>query len=116
MPATFETVRVQMAHVQALDAAKKASREFADKFMSGNDGGPCGFGWVEVHRVRTNSKLGTALKTVGFEKSYNGGLRLSNEWWPGQSLDAAEHGAVAYATVLKQELGIKDCFGCSRID
>ena len=113
--ATFETVRVQMAHVRAMDAAQKAAQAFSDKYFDGRDGGACGFAWVNVYKVRSNSKLGKALQEVGFRKSYEGGLQLWNKWWPGQSVDAAEHGATAYAAVIKEELGL-EAYSGSRLD
>lgn len=116
MATNFETIKVQMAHVRALAAAQAAAQAFADKHMGGRDGGPCGFAWVDVYGVRSNSKLGKALAEVGFKKSYTGSLQLWNKWWPGQSVDAAEHGAVAYATVLKDELGLESCYSGSRLD
>jgi hypothetical protein len=112
----FETVRVQMAHVRALAEAQAAAKAFADKHMGGRDGGACGFAWVDVLKVRSNSKLGKALQEVGFRKSYTGGLQLWNKWWPGQSIDAAEHGALAYAAVMKEELGIENIYSGSRLD
>lgn len=115
MTATFETIKVQMAHVKAMDAAQKAARAFADKHMNGRDGGACGFAWVDVYGVRSNSKLGKALKEVGFSKSYTGTMQLWNRWWPGQSIDAAEHGATAYAAVIKEELGL-EAYSGSRLD
>ncbi len=113
--ADFNTIKVQMAHVKALDAAQKAAKAFADKHMGGRDGGACGFAWVDVYGVRSNSKLGKALKEVGFSKSYSGSLQLWNKWWPGQSIDAAEHGATAYATVMKEALGL-EAYSGSRLD
>jgi hypothetical protein len=112
----FETIRVQIAHVKALDAAQKAAKAFADKHMGGRDGGACGFAWVDVYGVRSNSKMGQALKEVGFSKSYTGSMQLWNKWWPGQSVDAAEHGATAYAIVMKDELGLDRCYSGSRLD
>ena len=112
----FETIRVQMAHVKAMDAAQKAAQAFADKHMGGRDGGPCGFAWVNVYDVRSNSKLGKALAEVGFRKGYPSGLQLWNRWWNGQSVDAAEHGATAYATVMKEELGLEKIYSGSRLD
>jgi hypothetical protein len=114
--ANFETVRVQMAHVRAMDAAVKAAQQFSDQHFGGRDGGPCGFAWVDVFKVRSNSKLGKALQTVGFQRSYTGGLQLWNKWWRGQSIDAAEHGAYAYAAVMQQELGIEKIYAGSRLD
>ena len=114
--ATFDTVRVQMAHVKALDAAKKAAQEFADKYMNGRDGGACGFSWVNVYGVRANSKLGKALTEVGFRKNYEGAHQLWNKWWMGQSVDAGEQGAYAYAKVFQEELGLDRVYGGSRMD
>jgi hypothetical protein len=116
MATNFETIRVQEVHIKALDAAQKAAQAFADKYMGGRDGGACGFSWVDVYKVRSNSKLGKALAEVGFRKSYTGSLQLWNKWWPGQSVDAGEHGATAYAKVLKEELGLDDCYAGSRLD
>jgi hypothetical protein len=114
--ANFETIRVQMAHVKALDAAQKAAKAFADRHMNGQDGGACGFAWVDIYGVRSNSKMGKALAEIGFSKSYQGSLQQWNKWWPGQSVDAAEHGAVAYATVMKEELNLDRCYAGSRLD
>jgi hypothetical protein len=114
--ATIEATQVEQAHIKALAAAQTAAKAFADKHMNGGDGGACGFSWVDVYGVRSNSKLGQALKAVGFSKSYTGSMQLWNKWWHGQSVDAGEHGATAYATVLKQELGLDRCYSGSRLD
>jgi len=114
--ATFDTVKVKMAHARAMHEAQHASHKFAHEHMGGRDGGPCGFAWVNIYGVRSNSKLGKALAEVGFRKSYEGGLQLWNKWWPGQSVDAAEHGAVAYAAVMKEELGLDSIYSGSRLD
>jgi hypothetical protein len=116
MTATFETIKVQMAHVKAMAAAVTAAKAFSDKHFGGSDGGACGFAWVNVYKVRSNSKLGKALQDVGFRKDYSGALQLWNKWWPGQSVDAAEHGATAYAITLKEELGLDNCYSGSRLD
>lgn len=117
MTATFDTTRVEQAHSRAIIAAQRAAQEFADRHFGGRDGGACGFAWVEVYKVRSNSRLGKALLNVGFRKSYGGpGLQLWNKWWMGQSVDAAEQGAVAYAQTLKQELGIDEVYAGSRLD
>lgn len=112
----FETIRVQMAHVKAMDAAQKAAQAFSDKYFNGGDGGACGFAWVNIYDVRSNSKLGKALAEVGFRKGYPNGLQLWNRWWNGQSVDAAEHGATAYAAVMKEELGLDKIYSGSRLD
>jgi hypothetical protein len=106
--------QIPQIHVQAFQAAQQAAQAFANKHMNGRDGGACGFAWVDVYKVRSNSKLGKALQAQGFRKSYTGSLQLWNSWWYGQSIDAAEHGAVAYATILKQH-GI-EAYAGSRLD
>ena len=113
---TIDHTQVAQAHVQALAAACTAAKAFSDKHFGGSDGGACGFAWVNVYKVRSNSKLGKALQEVGFRKDYSGALQLWNKWWPGQSVDAAEHGATAYATVMKEELGLDNCYSGSRLD
>jgi hypothetical protein len=113
---TAEIQAVEQAHVKAMAAAQKAARAFSDRHFNGGDGGACGFAWVDVYKIRSNSKMGKALQTVGFRKSYTGTLQLWNKWWPGQSIDAAEHGATAYAQVMKQELGIDNIYSGSRLD
>ena len=112
----FETVKVQMAHVKALAEAKSAAREFSNKYFNGGDGGACGFSWVNVYDVRSNSKLGKALAEVGFRKAYGGGLQLWNKWYHGQSVDAGEAGANAYAQTLREELGLSQVYAGSRLD
>ena len=115
MTVTIDIQKVQDAHALALHEAKHAAYGFAHKYMGGKDGGPCGFAWVNVYKVRKNSKMGKALEAVGFRKSYDGSFQLWNKWWPGQSVDAAEHGAYAYAAVMKEELGL-DFYAGSRLD
>ena len=66
--------------------------------------------------MRSNSKLGKALQAVGFSKSYTGSLQLWNKWYMGQSVDAGEAGAYAYAKVLKDKLGLDKCYAGSRLD
>ena len=111
----IEIQKVQNAHALALQAAQSAAQAFSEKYFGGRDGGACGFAWVNVYKVRSNSKLGKALAEVGFRKAYGGGLQQWNKWWPGQSVDAAEHGATAYAAVMKEELGL-DFYSGSRLD
>jgi hypothetical protein len=115
MTTTVESFIVRAAHDKAMAAAQLASQAFSDKHFNGSDGGACGFAWVNVYKVRSNSKLGKALCEVGFRKGYGGGLQLWNQWWMGQSVDAAEHGATAYANVIKQELNL-EAYSGSRLD
>ncbi len=116
MTTTFESLKVQLAHTKALAEARKVAQEFANKHFNGQDGGPCGFSWVDVHGVRSNSKLGKALQEVGFRKSYSGSMQIWNKWFNGQSVDAGDHGAQAYARVFKEELELDSVYAGSRLD
>ena len=107
-PVTFDTVKVQMIHTEATSAAKAAVQRLLDdstEKTGGNESGEpmyCGFAWVDI-KVRSNSKLGKALQSVGFKKSWQSGvLQL---WDPaqhrGQSMDCKEAGAYAYSAVWR---------------
>ena len=83
----------------------------------GGDRGPCGFAWVNVWGVRSNSKLGKALQAAGFRKDYTGSLQLWNpSKFPTQSLNILEAGAEAYAQVLRDKLGLEKVYAGSRMD
>ncbi len=90
---------IESVHNTAIAAAQTAEADFRARH---GEPGYCGFAWVNVP-VKASTKLGRALKEVGFRKSYYGGLDL---WNPGgsftQSMDIKEHGAVAYARILVQ--------------
>ena len=96
-----------------MQAAKEAALA---KHIEIGERDACGFAWVTVHDVRSNSKLGKLLATHGFSKSYTGGLMLWNPSnFASQSISVLEAGAYAYANVLKVELGLK-AYGGSRVD
>jgi len=90
---------IESIHNTALAAARKAEADFIARH---GEPGYCGFAWVKVP-VKASTRLGRALKTVGFKKSYSGGLDF---WNPGgsytQSMDIKEVGAQAYANTLRQ--------------
>lgn len=112
----FETIKLQSAHEKAMNAARSAAQSVSEQYFNGGDGGACGFSWVNVRdKIRSNSKLGKALATLGYSKSYTGQLQLWNKWYYGQSVDCGEAGASAYARVFTEETGIKVIAG-SRLD
>ena len=102
---------LESIHNTAREAAVQAENAFRARH---GEPGYCGFAWVVV-REKGNTKLGRALKQLGFRKEYTGGLSL---WNPGgsftQSMDIKETGAQAYAEVLRQH-GI-DAYMASRAD
>jgi hypothetical protein len=95
-------MNLQILHDAATAAAKNATIQHLTKH--GEDY-YCGFAWVKVSE-KASTKLGRALKSIGFTKAYGGGLQL---WNPSgtfsQSMMLKEIGAQAYAHVL-QGLGI----------
>jgi hypothetical protein len=105
---------VQDATNEAAQQARSAAKAF---YAQHGDRGACGFAWVNVYGVRSNSKLGQWLKAAGFRKDYTGALSL---WNPSQaavqSVDVLEAGAEAYAEVLKQKLGLDKVYAGSRLD
>ena len=111
---TFDVLAVQDACNEAAQAARTAAKEFFQKH-GGHDA--CGFAWVDVYGVRSNSKLGKALQAAGFSKSYTGSLQLWNPAKAGtQSISILEAGAEAYARVLSDKLGLDRCYAGSRLD
>ena len=104
-------INIQDMHEAATTAAKNATIQHLSKH--GEDF-YCGFAWVQV-REKASTKLGRALKSIGFTKAYGGGMQL---WNPGgtmsQSMTLKEVGAKAYVDVL-EEFGI-DAYVGSRPD
>jgi len=102
---------IESIHNTAAAAAQKATAEFLAKH---GDRDACGFAWVVV-REKGSTKLGRALKSVGFRPEYGGGLSIWNPSGSGvQSISAKEDGAIAYAEVLRQH-GI-EAHAASRLD
>ena len=75
----------------------------------------CGFAFVTVYDVRSNSKAGKLLAAYGFRKAYGGGLQLWDpSKHPTQSVSVLEAGASAMASELKA-IGLAAYAG-SRLD
>ena len=112
---TFNAGAVQAVLEEASLEARTAAVE-THKALGG-DRGACGFAWVNVWGVRSNSRLGKTLMSAGFRKDYTGALCLWNPSKAGvQSLDILEAGAYAYAKVLQEKLGLDRVYAGSRMD
>ena len=115
-------MNIQAIHTEATNKAQDAVADFLNRWTAqtgGNEYGEpmyCGFAWVDVSVERTNSKEAKLLEQVGFKKSYR--PKMMTLWDPakhnGQSMDCKEHGAQAYAEVLRAH-GFKAYMG-SRAD
>ena len=98
------------AAIQARTAAKIAYNQIGERDA-------CGFAWVNIYGVRSNSKLGKWLAAAGFRKDYSGALCLWNpSGFPTQSISILEAGAEAYAEVLRTKLGLDKVYAGSRLD
>jgi len=111
--ADYNAELVQDTCNEAAMAARTAAKAF---YAQHGDRDMCGFAWVDVWGVRSNSRLGKTLQSFGFRKSYSGSLQLWSPCGSGtQSISIKEAGAEAYAKVLTEKLGIKAYAG-SRLD
>jgi hypothetical protein len=109
----YNAEAVQAACNEAAIQARTAAKAFYDQH---GDRDCCGFAWVDVYGVRSNSRLGKTLQSFGFRKSYTGSLQLWSPCGSGtQSISIKEAGAEAYAKVITEKLGIKAYAG-SRLD
>lgn len=106
------------AVLDALNEAGQAARTAAkEAYAKYGDRDACGFAYVDIYGVRSNSKLGKALATAGFSKSYRKSLQLWNPSKFGcQSVSVLEAGADAYAQVLKDKLGLDRVYAGSHLD
>ena len=116
---TVEDLRAIMA--EAKQAAATAAQSYLDDWNASTGGNQygepmyCGFAWVNIYGVKGNTKLGRAMKTAGYERSYDGSLQVYNPaGYGGQSMDVKEHGARAAALVF-EHYGFKAYMG-SRAD
>lgn len=91
---------------QLVEVIQRAAYETASKFfqekLGGQDRYACGFAWVDIYGVRSNSKLGKALIAAGFQKS---DTRKSLYLWnpskfPCQNVDTLEAGAYEAAKLF----------------
>ncbi len=84
-------------------AARVAAETFFREKLHGQDQYSCGFAWVDIFGVRSNSKIGKALAFGGFRKSYTRSLQLWNPAGLGvQNIDTLEAGAEAAAKVFER--------------
>jgi hypothetical protein len=107
--------------ISAVSGAKEYAREQANKFFKEKLGGvdqyACGFAWVDIYGIRSNSKAGKALVEAGFRKSYTGSLQLWNPAnMPVQNVDTIEAGAEAFKTFFQAQFPEVRIYTGSRLD
>lgn len=110
----FSKEQIVSAVQQGMFEASTATQKF---LATHGDRDACGFAWVTIHGVRSNSKEGKALCEAGFSKSYTGGLQLWNPAKSGtQSISALEEGAEAFRNYFKARFPEVAIYTGSRMD
>jgi hypothetical protein len=75
----------------------------------------CGFAWVNIYKVKGNTKLGKMLKAAGVRQDYTKAFQIWNPADMGvQNVDTLEAGADAAAKVF-QKYGF-EAYAGSRLD
>ena len=93
---------------EAKTAAATAAQSFLDDWNASTGGNQygepmyCGFAWVNIYKIKGNTKLGRAMKQAGYTKDYTGAYQIYNPaGYGGQSMDVKEAGARAAAQVFE---------------
>jgi hypothetical protein len=115
MSVTVTPDQIPAIIAEAKEAALNAADKFFNEKLGGQDRYPCGFAWVDIYDVKSNSKLGKALINAGMRKSYTRTIQMWNPSKFGcQNVDTLEAGAEAAAAIF-QKYGFTAYAG-SRLD
>ena len=110
---TVENLREIVA--LAKDAAYRAADVYENDVMKGG-WGACGFAWVNIYKIKGNTKIGRKLKAAGVEQSWDRSFQIWNpSGYPVQNIDTLEAGARAAAEVFKR-YGFDKAYAGSRLD
>jgi len=60
--------------LEARTEAHAAASTFFNTVLGGQDQFACGFAWVDIYKLRSNTKVAKVLQAEGIRKSYTGGL------------------------------------------
>ena len=108
-PKMYTVLDLETILAEAKASAAIAASSFLDDWNAstgGNDYGEpmyCGFAWVNIYKIKGNTKLGRAMKQAGYTKDYTGAYQIYNPaGYGGQSMDVKEAGARAAAKVFEQ--------------
>lgn len=84
--------------------AKQAAKDaVVAHFATHGENGYCGFAWVNIYKIKGNTKLGKMLKAAGVEQDYTRAFSIWNPSGHGtQDMWAKEVGAEAAAKVFEQ--------------
>jgi hypothetical protein len=103
MSITATPEQIPQIVAEAKTAAYAAAEKYFREVLGGQDRFACGFAWVNIYKVKGNTKIGRALKDQGIRPAYTGGLQMWNPSGFGcQNVDTLEAGAAAAAAVFKK--------------
>ena len=86
---------------EAKQAAYEAAMQFFYDRLNGKDQFACGFAWVNIYKIKGNTKLGKMLKAAGVRQDYTKAFQIWNPAGLGvQNVDTLEAGARAAADVF----------------
>ncbi len=115
MSANYTQEQVNEIVREAQEAARKAALDFFQTRLGGRDQYACGFAWVNIYKVKGNTKLGKMLKAAGVRQDYTKAFQIWNpSGMPVQNVDTLEAGAEAAANVF-QKYGF-EAYAGSRLD
>ena len=101
MSANYTQEQVNEIVREAQEAARKAALDFFQTCLGGRDQFACGFAWVNIYKVKGNTKLGKMLKAAGVRQDYTKAFQIWNpSGMPVQNVDTLEAGAEAAAKVF----------------
>jgi predicted transcriptional regulator of viral defense system len=103
MTVTATPEQIPQIVAEAQQAAHAAAQKYFTERLGGRDQFACGFAWVNIYKVKGNTRIGRALKQCNIRPSYSGGLQMWNPSNFGcQNVDTLEEGARAAAEVFKR--------------
>ena len=99
----FTQEQINAIVTEARDAAWEAADKFFRERLGGVDQYACGFAWVNIYKVKGNTKIGRMLKAAGVRQDWNRTFQLWNPaGYPVQNIDTLETGARAAADVFRK--------------
>ncbi len=108
-PKLYTVLDLQCIMAEAKPSAAIAAQSFLDDWNASTGTNQnrepmyCGFAWVNIYKIKGNTKLGRAMKQAGYTKDYTGAYQIYNPaGYGGQSMDVKEAGARAAAKVFEQ--------------
>lgn len=72
----FTVEQIKEIVSEAMTAAHEAGMKYFNEKLNGQDQYSCGFAWVNIYKIKGNTKLGKAMKAAGLEKDYTGAYQI----------------------------------------